>query len=454
MSTEFQEPSKKIWKEVGQILDTEYSSAEEIRLDLEETEKGVVKQTIRNCMTVLYRDPMLKGTIRRNEFTGRTDIVGKYRWKRNPTPNITDVDIYQIQRYLEENYGLKNDRIINKAIAIVASENSYHPVRDYLESLKWDGTQRIRHAMTRYLGVDEDEYAEALMKLLMTAAIKRIYEPGCKFDIMVCIVGGQGAGKSSFFRFLAVNDEWFSDDLKRIDDEQVFRKMLGHWIIEMSEMLATVNARSIEDIKSFLSRTKETYKIPYETHPEDRPRQCVFVGTSNDMQFLPFDMTGNRRFAPILAHPERVEKHILENEAESRAYFIQMWAEAMELYRADTKHDLKLPKEMEDYLKEMQKEFMPEDTNIGLIQTWLDECGEEYVCSRMILENALNQDTRELKQWQTKKISEIMNNSITGWEPVSSHRFIGTIYGTQRAWKRVSVPEGFISENAEEVPFI
>ena len=119
---------------------------------------------------------------------------------------------------------------------------------------------------------------------------------------------------------MTLNDFW---DLKRMDDDNVYRKMQGHWIIEMSEMMATVNAKSIEDIKSFISRQKETYKIPYETHPEDRPRQCVFVGTSNSMDFLPLDRTGNRRFAPILVHPDRVEKHILEDEKEARDYIIQ-----------------------------------------------------------------------------------------------------------------------------------
>ena len=449
MSRESQEPSKEDWENVGAILDAEMSSVEDVQLELEKTEKGNVKQTIRNCMTVLYRDPMLKGTIRRNELTGKTDIVGDYKWKRNPTPSITDVDTFQIQRYMEENYGLKNDKTINKAIAIVASENGYHPIKDFLESLKWDGLPRIKHVLTKYLGVDEDDYAEALMKLLLMAAIKRVYEPGCKYDIMVCIVGGQGAGKSTFFRFLAVKDEWFSDDLKKIDDEQVYRKMMGHWILEMSEMIATVNARSIEDIKSFLSRSKETYKIPYETHPEDRPRQCVFVGTSNDLQFLPFDMTGNRRFAPILAHPEKVEKHILENEAESRAYFVQLWAEAMELYRADDKHDLKLPKKMENYLKEMQKDFMPEDTNIGVIQAWLDNCCVEYVCSRMIFDEVMAREGEVPKPWQTKEINEIMNNSITGWEKYKQHRF--KKYGQQNSWRRIRDKDGFMDapENIE-----
>ena len=82
----------------------------------------------------------------------------------------------------------------------------------------------------------------------------------------------QGAGKSTFFRLLAVKDEWFSDDLRKLDDDNVYRKLQGHWIIEMSEMIATANAKSIEEIKSFLSRQKEAYKIPYETHPADRPR--------------------------------------------------------------------------------------------------------------------------------------------------------------------------------------
>ncbi len=131
-------------------------------------------------------------------------------------------------------------------------------------------------------------------------------------------------------------------------------------------MMATVNAKSIEDIKSFLSRQKETYKIPYETHPEDRPRQCVFVGTSNSMDFLPLDRTGNRRFAPVLVHPERVEKHILENETEAREYFQQAWAKAMELYRNGIQ-ELKLSKETEEYLKELQKEFMSEDAKVGII---------------------------------------------------------------------------------------
>lgn len=422
------------WNEIGEVLDSEMSTVEDIRADLARNDKGNSCQTINNCMLVFHRDPLLKGSIRKNELSGKIDIVGNLGWQRTSS-SLTDTDVYQIHWYLEKNYGLKNDRNINKAMNIVASENRYHPIRDYLEKLKWDGQPRIDNLLPRYLGADCDDYTKEIMRLFMLAAIHRVYEPGCKFEIMVCLVGGQGAGKSTFFRFLAINDEWFSDDLKRMHDDNVYRKMQGHWIIEMSEMMATVNAKSIEDIKSFISRQKETYKIPYETHPEDRPRQCVFVGTSNNMDFLPLDRTGNRRFAPVLVHPEWVEKHILEDEKESREYIRQAWAEAMELYRNGF-HELKLSGKTEEYLKEMQKDFMPEDAKVGIIQNWLDELAEDYVCSIMIYKEAFSHEYDTPKDWELKEINNVMNHSIVGWEKISSHRFAG--YGTQRGWRRVA----------------
>ncbi len=146
-----------------------------------------------------------------------------------------------------------------------------------------------------------------------------------------------------------------------MDDDNVYRKLQGHWIIEMSEMMATANAKSIEEIKSFLSRQKEVYKIPYETHPADRPRQCVFGGTSNALDFLPLDRSGNRRFIPVMVYPEQAEVHILEDEAASRAYIEQMWAEAMEIYRSG-RFKLAFSPTMQRYLKEhAPRSFTKED---------------------------------------------------------------------------------------------
>ena len=346
-------------------------SIEEIKAGLETTEKGGVRQSIRNCLTVFQRDPLLSGAIAYNILTDRKDIIKPIGFHRESTA-LNDTDMKYLLLYLEETYGLTNEKKIDNAIGIVANENKYHPIRDYLSALVWDGTERIRFCLRHFLGADADDYTYEALKLFLLGAISRAFQPGCKFEIMLCLVGGQGAGKSTFFRLLAVRDEWFSDDLRKLDDDNVYRKLQGHWIIEMSEMMATANAKSIEEIKSFLSRQKEVYKIPYETHPADRPRQCVFGGTSNALDFLPLDRSGNRRFIPVMVYPEQAEVHILEDEAASRAYIEQMWAEAMEIYRSG-RFKLAFSPTMQRYLKEHQRDFMPEDTKAGMIQAYVDE---------------------------------------------------------------------------------
>ena len=156
-----------------------------------------------------------------------------------------------IRSTIKNKYSLTSEKKIQKALSIIADSNKYHPIRDYLNGLEWDGTERIRYALPRFLGAEESEYTYQALRLFMLGAISRVFKPGCKFEVMLCLVGGQGAGKSTFFRLLAVKDEWFSDDLKKIDDDNVYRKMQGHWIIEMSEMIATANAKSIEGWKPF-----------------------------------------------------------------------------------------------------------------------------------------------------------------------------------------------------------
>ena len=235
----------------------------------------------------------------------------------------------------------------------------------------------------------------------------------------------------------------------------------------MSEMIATANAKSIEDIKSFISRAKETYKVPYETHPADRLRQCVFGGSSNTMDFLPLDRSGNRRFLPIMVHPERAEVHILEDEAASRAYIDLMWAEAMTIYRSGS-FRLTLSKQMNKELRELQKQFMPEDTKAWLIQSFLDDYNGTQVCSKLIYAEAPNHSFDEPKQWEIREINEIMNSSIEGWTAFSNPRIFAK-YGRQRGWERADsgnelsatdsdLPDGFrelTEEEAQqiEIPF-
>ena len=419
---------------------------------LESTEKGSVRNSIRNCLTVFQNDPLLSGAIAKNLLTERVDIVKPIGYHRIGTA-ITDTDMNYLLLYLEETYGLTSEKKITAAIGIVANENGYHPVRDYLNGLSWDGQERIRYCLRHFLGADTDQYTYEALRLFLLGAIHRAFCPGCKFEVMLCLVGGQGAGKSTFFRLLAVNDDWFSDDLKKLDDENVYRKMQGHWIIEMSEMIATANAKSIEEIKSFLSRQKETYKIPYETHPADRKRQCVFGGSSNTLDFLPLDRTGNRRFVPVMVCPERAEVHILADEKASRAYINQMWAEAMEIYRSG-RFRLRFSPAMNEYLKAHQKDFMPEDTKAGQILDYLEHCSGSMVCSKQLYREALGHDYDEPKQWELREINDIMNNAVTGWRAFSNPRYFPEPYRRQKGWERIkndNEPDNSM-DGFEEVP--
>jgi len=427
-----------------------YQTTEEVLARLERNDKGQVKNTMQNVYLVFMCDPMLRGAVAYNILTGRIDICKPLWWERS-TSAVNDTDFNYLMLYLENRYGLNHENRIRKALTVVAHQNQYHPIRDYLNALQWDGSERIPYVLHHFLGAEVSDYTREVMKLFLLGAISRVFKPGCKFETMLCLVGGQGAGKSTFFRLLACRDEWFSDDLKRLDDENVFRKMQGHWIIEMSEMIATANAKSIEDIKSFLSRQKETYKVPYATEPEDRLRQCVFGGTSNALDFLPLDRSGNRRFLPVMVHPKQAEVHILEDEAASRWYIDQVWAEAMTIYRK-AKVSLRLPAEMNAHLTQLQKDFMPEDTKVGQIQAFLDSFEGDMVCSKLLHHEALGR-FEEPKTWEIREINEIMNQSVTGWTAYPNPRSYRK-YGKQRGWMRgnkvPATPEGCHLLTAEE----
>ncbi|MCC8081727.1 MAG: virulence-associated E family protein [Lachnospiraceae bacterium] len=395
---------------------------------LEANKDGRAKNNRHNCKVILQHDPLLKGAFRYNIFAEQTDVV-KPLWRRKNSPAFNDMDMNYLMLYLEENYGITIDKVVQKSVDHEADRNQYHPVRDYLNGLAWDGQERIRYVLHHFLGAPVDDLTYESMKMFLMGAISRVFHPGIKFEYMLCLVGGQGVGKSTFFRLLAVNDDWFTDDLRRLDDENVYRRMRGHWIIELSEMVATARSKSIEETKSFISRQKETYKDLYALYAMDRPRQCVFAGTSNNKRFLPFDRTGNRRFVPV-QNRGQMEVHILEDEAASRAYLEQVWAEAMVIYRSGD-FRLAFSKEIEARLDRLRLEYMSEDTDAGIIQEWLDKNEGRRVCSMMIHREALGNFNKP-SRLETDHICEIMNTSVVGWAPGPTTRFPD--YGTQRSW--------------------
>ena len=160
----------------------------------------------------------------------------------------------------------------------------------------------------------------------------------------------------------------------------------------------------------------------------------MFGGTSNALDFLPLDRSGNRRFIPVMVYPEQAEVHILEEESASRAYIGQMWAEAMEIYRSG-RFKLAFSPAMQRYLKEHQRDFMPEDTKAGMIQAYLDKYTGSMVCSKQLYKEALNHAFDEPKQWEIREINEIMNQCISSWRYFPNPRMFSE-YGRQKGWER------------------
>lgn len=173
---------------------------------LAHSKDGSIACSVENCVLILENDPVLMGVIRKDLFTGCMVIVGDMPWHRAGSC-FTDDDLAFIELLFENHYGITSEKKILTALRIVANSNSYHPVREYLNHLDWDRTPRVRFALHHFLGAEICDLNEELLRLFMLGAVTRIFQPGCKFDMMLCLTGGQGAGKSSFFRFLAGNDE-------------------------------------------------------------------------------------------------------------------------------------------------------------------------------------------------------------------------------------------------------
>lgn len=235
-------------------------------------------------MTVLRKDPLLAGSLRYNRLTEKIDVKKVLWWNKEPCV-LTNKGRKALRYFFEKYYGLFNEGVMDDALDLEAYSKEYHPICEYLENLEWDGKERIRNVLKVYMGAKDSDMVYEMLKHFMMGALNRIYCPGCKFDEMLCLVGQQGAGKSTFFRFLALDDQWFSDSLKNLNMEKPYELLRGHWILEMSEMTAAISAKSIEETKSFLSRMKETHRNPYEKYEEQLERKKDLGGRYNEKFF-------------------------------------------------------------------------------------------------------------------------------------------------------------------------
>jgi predicted P-loop ATPase len=294
-------------------------------------DRGRVLAILRNAALALRAAPELEGVFRFDELQ-RLVIVEKPlplaegtepRNASYPRP-LSEGDVSQVQEWLQHVGVPKIGReIMGQAIELRAQERSFHPVRDYLDALKWDGVTRLGLWLTRYMGAAESPYTNVIGRMFMVGAVARAYEPGCKFDYVVVLEGKQGAGKSRACN--ALGGEWFSDSLPDVTrDKEAAQHLRGKWILEISELSALSRAES-EALKSFISRPVERYRPPYGRDEVIEPRQCIFIGTTNRSTYLGDD-TGGRRFWPVKVGRVNVDALAADRD--------QLFAEAVAAHRS------------------------------------------------------------------------------------------------------------------------
>lgn len=425
---------------------------------LEYTESGKLRSTISNFSLIIENEPLLKGKIAFNEFSNRANVVGQLPWrKKDNLQDWCDTDDSGLREFIEKYYGISSTAKCADALALSYEKHSFHPIKDYLNSLMWDEEKRIDTLFIDYLGAEDNSYVRTVARKILTAAVARVMHPGCKFDNMPVLSGPQGLGKSTLIKKLGM--EWFSDSLTTVSGKEAYEQLQGVWVIEMGEMMATKKA-DIEATKHFLSKTEDIYRVAYGRRTSRFPRQCIFIGTTNDREFLR-DKTGNRRFWPIDVGIQKPKKSVFIDMDDYEVS--QIWAEAVELYKSGEK--LYLSGEEEKEAQKQQDSHSEESAKAGLIEEYLNkplkdnwyelsindrrsyiqggDFGEEpegtimrtKTCVMEIWCELFNGDPKQLTPMMAREINDILNG-LHEWEKAKGSLRFGKSYGKQRAFIR------------------
>ena len=388
-----------------------------------------VKQLVHNFEIVMDKDSRFAGKIRLNEFAQQPYLYGNVPWENeNNCRAWSSHDDSALFSLIQADYGLKSRQDFADALKNVSMRNKFHPVRELLDSLTWDGKEHIRSLLPEYLGAEDSDYTYQVMRLWMLGAVSRVYKPGSKFDYTMILQGSQGIGKSTFLKQMAMDDSWFNDSLDSLDSDKAVQSLTGSWIIELAELKSLARtAGGVESVKRFLTATQDKYRIPYERRADTFYRQCVFAGTTNKDDFLQ-DETGNRRFLIVQTGVKKPSKSLFVPEIMDAIKLA--WAEAVHIWKNE-KPQLILPEAYMQEAKELQEANMADDGKRGIIQEYLE--GKTQVCAREIWEKALGENVSPRK-YQITEINDIIAK-VPGWKKLKSPRnFEG--YGKQRGFQK------------------
>lgn len=254
------------------------------------------------------------------------------------------------------------ESLVSREAQAVAQSRAFHPIRDQLKALRWDGKPRLDSWLVRHAGADDSPYTGAVGRKFLIQMVARVMRPGCKADHTLVLSGAQGQNKSTACAILA-GEEYFSDTLPAIhgDKTEAMRHLQGKWLVELAE-LASSRKSEAEDLKAFLSGAVDRVRLPFAKRDEALPRQCVFVGTTNDDQFLR-DATGGRRFWPVKVG--KVMDDALTAERD------QLFAEAFAAYSGGEAWWLDRDFEAE-HAKPVQEAARESDSWADDVAAWLD----------------------------------------------------------------------------------
>ena len=367
----------------------------------------------RNVLAALRTAPQLRGLVRYDEFALAIEFARDAPWQRAaPGCRWTADDDTSLIAYLQEQgLPVRSKAVVADCVSLAAKDARVHPVREYLHKLEWDGEPRLDSWLVVYLKASGNvEYLGLIGRCWMTSAIARVMAPGAQVDTVMVLEGRQGCGKSSTARILAVKPAWYADSIGDVRNKDSAIQLSGKWIIEIGE-LAAIRRAEIEAVKTYLSRTADVFRPPYERRAVTVPRQTVFLGSTNEHEYLR-DRTGNRRYWPIRCG--YVDLDALERDRD------QLWAEAVQLYRSGSTW----------HLRQEQEHLATTEQDERVLVSELEAAVAEYlehmvdiktfkVTTRDVFRGALNLDPESDKyQEQAKRLGAELALAMgrCGWQ--------------------------------------
>lgn len=407
-------------------------------------DKGLPKESIENFFRIMCCDPYYR-SVRYNLITNSAEVLRKtadgeilVQW--------SDTEDAESRNFIESEYHLYAPQKHTDALRMLFKQREYNPILELIEGIEWDGTNRVEHCLTRWMKAEDSDYTHEVSRLIFAGGINRLYHPGCKFDDVPVLVGTkQGEGKSTFIKWLAINEQWFTE-IKKVDGADSIEQLFGAWVCEIPELSAFKKAGDVESIKAYITRTKDKYRKPYDKSPVEYPRRCVFLGTTNSERFLT-DKSGNRRFYPVTVKSSGYD--LFDHEEECREYIMQCWAEARERFKQGKMPPFADYHLLKEYQK-MQDEAMEDDWRVGKITSYLEHfVPGTKICAIQIYKECLYPDSSNgPKPYESREIGQIIGK-IDGWDKLSS-RYYADKYGQQRGWVKT---ENAKITNADELPF-